>query len=230
MNNYFLSFFYFRYFTQSKFKNFMHRKHILFIIFIFFISPSKAQNFKAKLFLGAAGSQVSGDELSGFNKGSALLGLGVTYPVKSTSALSLQLYYLQKGSRKPSKLDQGDPSTYLMRLNYVESTITYDFSLSRKLYLRIGPSIGYLASFKEEDQDGPLGNRSKFSPIDISLAGALGFPFSNSWNFEFGYLQSILPIREHGSGETYYLNKGQYNSVITFTLVKSFGNKTEKSE
>ena len=53
---------------------------------------------------------------------------------------------------------------------------------------------------------------------------------SNSWNFEFGYLQSILPIREHGSGETYYLNKGQYNSVITFTLVKSFGNKTEKSE
>jgi hypothetical protein len=39
-----------------------------------------------------------------------------------------------------------------------------------------------------------------------------------------------LPIREHGSGETYYLNKGQYNSVITFTLVKSFGNKKEKSE
>jgi hypothetical protein len=204
----------------------------LFIIFLLVTLSSSliAQNFKAKLFLGAAGSQVSGDELSGYNKGSALLGLGVTYPLKSTSALSLQLYYLQKGSRKPSKLDQGDPSTYLMRLNYVESTITYDFSLSRKLYLRIGPSIGYLASFKEEDQDGPLGNRSKFSPIDISLAGALGFPFSNSWNFEFGYLQSILPIREHGSGETYYLNKGQYNSVITFTLVKSFGNKTEKSE
>jgi hypothetical protein len=96
--------------------------------------------------------------------------------------------------------------------------------------LRVGPSIGYLISSKEENQDGALGNRSKFSPVDISLAGALGFPFSNSWNFEFGYLQSVLPIREHGSGETLYLNKGQYNSVITFTLVKSFGNKTEKSE
>lgn len=208
----------------------MQRKHILIIIFIFIISPSKAQNFKAKLYAGAAGSQVSGDELSGYNKGSALFGLGVTYPIKSTSALSLQLSYLQKGSRKPSKLDQGDPTTYLMRLNYVESTISYDFSLSRKLYLRLGPSIGYLVSFKEEDQNGTLGNRSKFSPIDVSLAVALGFPFSKSWNFEFGFLQSALPIREHGSGETYYLNKGQYNSVINFTLVKIFGNKTEKSE
>jgi hypothetical protein len=208
----------------------MKLKYILALLFIFFLTTIKAQNFKAKLFLGAAGSQVSGDELSGFNKGTALLGLGVTYPIKATSALSLQLYYLQKGSRKPSKLDQGDPSTYLMRLNYIESTVTYDFSLSRKLYLRVGPSIGYLISSKEEDQDGLLGNRSKFSPADFSLAGALGFPFSNSWNFEFGYLQSLLPIREHGSGESYYLNKGQYNSVITFTLVKSFGNKTEKSE
>lgn len=208
----------------------MKLKHILLLLFIFFLKSLKAQNFKAKLYLGAAGSQVSGDELSGFNKGSALFGLGVTYPLKTTSAISMQLYYLQKGSRKPSKLDQGDPSTYLMRLNYIESTVSYDFSLSRKLYLRIGPSIGYLVSHREEDQDGILGNRSNFSPVDISLAGALGFPFSPSWNFEFGYLQSLLPIREHGSGETYYLNKGQYNSVITFTLVKSFGKKSEKSE
>ena len=208
----------------------MKLKYILVLLFIFFLTSVKAQNFKAKLFLGAAGSQVSGDELSGFNKGGALFGLGTTYPIKATSALSLQLCYLQKGSRKPSKLDQGDPATYLMRLNYIESSISYDFSLSRKLYLRVGPSIGYLISSKEEDQDGALVNRSKFSPVDISLAGALGFPFSSSWNFEFGYLQSVLPIREHGSGETYYLNKGQYNSVITFTLVKSFGNKKEKSE
>jgi hypothetical protein len=208
----------------------MKLKYTFLIIFILLSNIGKAQHFKAKLFIGAAGSQVSGDELSGFNKGSALLGLGVTYPIKATSALSLQLSYLQKGSRKPSKLDQGDPTTYLMRLNYIESTISYDFSLSRKLYLRMGPSIGYLVSFKEENQDGLLGNRSKFAPVDISLVGCLGFPFSNSWNFEFGYLQSILPIREHGSGETLFLNKGQYNSVITFTLVKSFGNKTEKSE
>jgi hypothetical protein len=208
----------------------MKLKYILVLLFIFFLTSVKAQNFKAKLFVGAAGSQVSGDELSGFNKGGALFGLGATYPIKATSALSLQLCYLQKGSRKPSKLDEGDPATYLMRLNYIESSISYDYSLSRKLYLRIGPSIGYLISSKEENQDGALGNRSKFSPVDISLAGALGFPFSNSWNFEFGYLQSVLPIREHGSGETLYLNKGQYNSVITFTLVKSFGNKTEKSE
>jgi hypothetical protein len=208
----------------------MKLNHILVLLFIFFLTSVKAQNFKAKLFLGAAGSQVSGDELSGFNKGGALFGLGVTYPIKATSALSMQLYYLQKGSRKPSKLDQGDPSFYLMRLNYIESTVSYDFSLNKKLYLRLGPSIGYLISSKEENEDGPLGNRSNFSPVDVSLAGILGFPFSRSWNFEFGYLQSLLPIREHGSGETLYLNKGQYNSVITFTLVKSFGNKTEKSE
>ena len=208
----------------------MKIKFLLLLSLLFSSSVLTAQNFKAKLYTGAAGSQVSGDELSGFNKGSALFGIGVTYPLKSTSAVSLQLYYLQKGSRKPNNLDQGDVTTYLMRLNYIESTISYDFSLSSKIYLRTGPSIGYLVSSKEENQDGILGNRTNFSPVDISLMGAIGCPFSNSWNFEFGYLQSLLAIREHGSGETYYLNKGQYNSVITFTLVKTFGNKTEKSE
>lgn len=208
-----------------------NRLFLFAFISISFISINcKSQNFIGKIYLGAAGSQVSGDELSGFNKGSALLGAGVTYPLKSTSAISMQLSYLQKGSRKPSKLDQGDPTTYLMRLNYIEGTFSYDFSFTRKIYLRLGPSIGYLVSFKEENQDGLLGNRSKFAPLDISAMGAIGFPFSNSWNFELGYLQSILPIREHGSGETLYLNKGQYNSVITFTLVKSFGKKSEKSE
>ena len=120
----------------------MKLKTILILSFILIQTNLSAQNFKAKLLLGAAGSQVSGDELSGFNKGSGLLGLGVSYPLNATSAMSMQVYYIQKGSRKPSKLDQGDPTIYLMRLNYSEVTISYDFSLSRKLYARMGPSIG----------------------------------------------------------------------------------------
>ncbi|MFM7016804.1 MAG: porin family protein [Bacteroidota bacterium] len=208
----------------------MNLRILLLFAFLSFGISLPAQNFNAKLILGAAGSQVSGDELSGFNKGTALFGASISYPLQTTSAVSMQLYYLQKGSRKPSKLDQGDPTTYLMRLNYIESTFSYDFSLSRKVYARMGPSLGYLVSSKEENQDGILGNRSKFSPIDVSVMGSLGVPFAPTWNFEFGYLQSLLPIREHGSGDTYYLNKGQYNSVITFTLVKTFNSKSEKGE
>ena len=34
--------------------------------------------------------------------------------------------------------------------------------------------------------------------------------------------QSVLPIRKHASGATYRLNRGQYNSVLAFTLMVEF--------
>lgn len=184
-----------------------------------------AQNFKGEVFAGAVGSQVSGDELSGFNKGGFAIGAGVRLAIDEKSSIGFRLGYIQKGSRKPSDEENGSPLFYLMRLHYIEMPILYRYKMGRKFYFEAGPSLGYLFSAHEEDQLGEMPYMKPFLKFDLSANGILGYPLGKNWDFQFGLLQSILPIREHGSGSTYRLNKGQYNTVITFEFLKTFGSK-----
>jgi Outer membrane protein beta-barrel domain len=195
------------------------------ILIIVFCQGVRAQNFKAELFGGVVGSQVSGDELSGFNKGGFALGAGVRLSIDEKSSIGFRLGYIQKGSRMPSGEDAGYPSFYLLRLHYLEMPILYRYRIGKKLYFEAGPSLGYLFSAHEEDQFGEMPYMKPFLKFDLSANGILGYPLGKNWDFQLGMIQSVLPIREHGSGTTYRLNKGQYNTVITFEFLKTFGSK-----
>jgi hypothetical protein len=204
----------------------MRRLSLITAILIFIIShKASAQNFKGELYGGAVGSQVSGDELSGFNKGGFAIGAGVRLSIDDKSSIGFRLGYIQKGSRKPSAEVDGVPSFYLMRLHYIEMPILYRYRMGKKLYFEAGPSLGYLFSVHEEDQLGDMPYMKPFLKFDLSANGILGYPLGKNWDFQFGLIQSVLPIREHGSGSTYRLNKGQYNTVITFEFLKTFGSK-----
>jgi hypothetical protein len=198
---------------------------ITFLLILASFLEVKAQNFKGEIYAGAVGSQVSGDELSGFNKGGFAIGAGVRLNIDEKSSVGFRLGYIQKGSRKPSAEVDGIPSFYLMRLNYIEMPILYRYRMGKKLYFEAGPSLGYLFSAHEEDQDGEMPYMKPFLKFDLSATGILGYPLGKNWDFQFGLIQSVLPIREHGSGSTYRLNKGQYNTVITFEFLKTFGSK-----
>jgi hypothetical protein len=78
----------------------------------------------------------------------------------------------------------------------------------------------------EEDENGVLNFRRPFSKYDLSVTGCLGYTQSKKLDFNLGYFQSIVPIREHSSGAVYRLNQGQYSSVLTFTLLYTL--RTEK--
>ncbi len=196
---------------------------ITMLLFWATIQTGSAQNFKGELFAGAVGSQVSGDELSGFNKGGIAIGAGVRLDLNEKSSIGFRIGYLQKGSRKPSAATDLAPTFYLMRLHYIEMPILYRYRLGNKLYFEAGPSLGYLFGAYEEDQDGEMAYMKPFLKFDLSMNGVLGYPLGKNWDFQFGGIQSILPIREHGAGSTYRLNKGQYNTVITFEFLKTFG-------
>jgi hypothetical protein len=202
---------------------------VIFAIIIIFILSGlgvlKAQNFKGEIYAGAVGSQVSGDELSGFNKGGFAIGAGVRLHIDEKSSIGFRLGYIQKGSRKPSAEENGIPSFYLLRLNYIEMPILYRYRTGKKLYFEAGPSLGYLFSAHEEDQFGEMPYMKPFLKFDLGATAILGYPLGKDWDFQFGFIQSVLPIREHGSGSTYRLNKGQYNTVISFEFMKTFGSK-----
>lgn len=186
---------------------------------------AESQNFKGEFFAGGVGSQVSGDQLGGFNKGGFTIGAGVRLKIDEKSSIGFQLGYIQKGSRKPSTLEDDLPSFYLLRLNYIEMPLLYRYRMGKKIYFEVGPSLGYLFSAHEEDQNGEMPYMKPFLKFDLSATVILGYPLGKNWDFQFGYIQSILPVREHGAGSTYRLNRGQYNTAITFEFLKTFGSK-----
>jgi hypothetical protein len=198
-------------------------------ILIFFLLSgtfAQAQKFSGEILGGAVGSQVSGDQLSGFNKAGIIAGGGVRTGLGENTSLGFRILYFQKGSRKPSKLDQGDPSYYRLRLNYIEVPVLLRFGLIKNFYAEAGISAGYLISSSEEDEDGELPLRKPFEKIDLSGALLLGYPVAKSIDFQLGIWQNILPVRSHGGNTVYRLNRGQYNTALTFTLLYSLKAKS----
>ena len=188
------------------------------LTFLAITLSAQGQRFTGELTGGMAGTQVSGDQLSGFDKGGIMAGAGVRMKLGKKSDLGFRILYFQKGSRKPSDLENGDPSYYLLRLNYLEVPILYRNKFYKKFFVEAGPSIGFLVGSSEQDQDGELQYRTEFNDIDFSAAVGLGYSFSPKTEFTFGYYQSLIPVRPHSGNAEYRLNQGQYNSSITFTF------------
>jgi Outer membrane protein beta-barrel domain len=205
-------------------------KFILFIVLTSLLLPftGKAQLFRAEITGGIAGSQVSGDELSGFNKAGIYTGLGVRSNLNKEFELGFRIIYFQKGSRQRLKSDEPDSSFYLLRLNYMEIPLTLRYAISKSFYIEAGPSLGYLVKSSEQDEQGELNFRRPFSKFDLSITGCFGYIITENLDFNLGYFQSIVPIREHASGAIYRLNQGQFSSVLTFTLLYTFKSKKEE--
>lgn len=206
----------------------MKKYTLLFLFTLAFHSAVVSQNFNGEILIGATGSQVTGDQLSGFNKGGFLAGIGVNYNLNENSSIGFRMKYIQKGSRKPTDVEKGDTKYYLLRLNYIEVPLFYHYLVGKKLYVELGPSLAYLSSNTEEDENGDIPFQIPFYIFDLSLGGAVGYPITDKWNFQFGYSQSIAPIREPINAVlTTYLNRGQYNSVISFELIYNFKKKKQ---
>ncbi len=89
-------------------------------------------NFGAGVMAGFAASQVHGDATAGFNK--LGLDLGSFIDVRRSNnfwGIRLEMRYIQKGSRKPANADNGDYTTWVKHLDYVEIPVLFDLNLGR---------------------------------------------------------------------------------------------------
>ena len=73
-------------------------KKALFLFLICSISfLVEAQNFEGGIIVGASTSQVSGDELAGFNKIGIMVGAFTNRKIKDFLQMQLELIYIQNG-------------------------------------------------------------------------------------------------------------------------------------
>lgn len=201
-------------------------KRIAILIGFFFLLGGglSAQQFEAGVRGGVSASQVSGDDLQGFNKPGIYFGIYTSIDINEKSRVTLEMNYVEKGSRKLAKPDEGIFSSYKMMLNYAEIPITYQYFFNPNFSVEAGPSFGVLLkrSDNEEDENGVLSVREPFDNYELAINAGFNYYINENWGGGIRYSQSVLPVREHRGGATYRLNRGQYISVVRFFVTYKF--------
>jgi len=101
---------------------------------LFVLNDSSAQNFKGRLAFGITATQISGDDLAGFNRAGFTFGIAAFLPVNEILATQLEMNFIQKGSREI--LEEGDSTFYQLRLNYIEVPILIDYQIKPKIHIQ----------------------------------------------------------------------------------------------
>ena len=173
-----------------------------------------SQKFNGGILGGINATQVFGDQWSGPNKAGLYLGAFVNRYFSNRSSLQLELDYIQKGSRKNPDASTGNYSTYLLRLNYIEMPVLYKYDFAEKGTLETGLSLGVLVHSYEEADGSTEVAGEEFDKIDFSFNLGAYYTIIKNFRINIRLAHSIIPIRPHSSGQTYRLNRGQYNQSI----------------
>jgi len=181
-----------------------------------------AQNFHAGITGGLSATQVAGDGLSGFNKAGVIIGGFVNRKLSESTALQMEIIFIQKGSRMPVQPDN-DNIFYVMRLSYFEVPLLFKWQATPKFNFEAGPSFGALVFSEEENELGVINGLPPFKKTEISGNIGLSYPLGEHLNVNSRFSTSILPIRPFPGGFSFaYFDRGQYNTVLMFTLQYQF--------
>jgi hypothetical protein len=197
------------------------------ILSVFIISLSLfgfSQKFNGGAMIGMAASQVAGDNYSGFNKVGPLGGFFVNLKPWDHSSFQFELYYVQKGSKKNANAVEGDYESYLLRINYIEVPLLYQFHLGW-FALEAGPSVAFTMSGYEETNSEDV-KADDFALATFQLNFGVVFTVAENWKFGIRTNNSMTNLRKDThTGHVRRIfpnNYGQFNDVIQFTFAYQF--------
>lgn len=194
------------------------KKEFLLFFLLTITSVSIAQNrFVPGVKLGLSASQVSGDNLAGFNKVGLIGGLTLTTKFNNKWSTQLEMIYLQKGSKAINKPSTVNYQYYLLQLNYIEVPILLQYH-QKKFTFEAGPGFGYLVREKEYNAFEEITGIRPFNKSEIAINLGVNYLLFNKFDIGWRYSNSISSIRSHVSGARVWYNLGQQNTVMAFTL------------
>ena len=199
----------------------MVKKFVFLLLCGFLAISSNSQNFGGGIIAGISTSQVSGDQLGGFNKAGFLVGAFTNKSISPLLSIQMEMTFIQKGSNNP-KMNENSISD--INLSYVEIPLLLKYHQSNTIAIEGGFETAFLISSSDNDIYGKISttNTREFNTTDIGIFIGLDYSISPRLILNGRISNSILPIRAHTSGAAFQLNKGQYNSVLSFALHYNF--------
>jgi hypothetical protein len=205
-------------------------KYLFFLLFSCFLSihHSIGQKFSLGIIGGVTSSQVSGDGFYGFAQFGAIAGADINYKINKKWSASFGLQFNQKGARTyPS---EKSTLVYRLRVNYVEAPLTLNYHIN-KLKISAGFYLGVKTNQKERTSFGAIIPERQFKQLDFGGQLGINYSFSENWQLELRFQNSLLPVRMHKSTQAYppalfilgdwhqnMLNKGQYYTSLSLVL------------
>lgn len=201
-------------------KTFIMKIKLLVVLLSLLLSNTLiAQSFHGGFRAGANASEVSGDNLGGLDKFGSYFSAYTFYPIANETFLKLEVMYSEKGSRAiPS--DKNQYYDYLFSLKYVEVPILVSKELSfitphlKNSFFNIGVSLSKLAKYKElENGNVDVMDIREFKPLELNFITYFEYNIYKDLFVNFGYSNSLTPIRPHINNQKSWNNYGQYHSV-----------------
>ncbi len=198
------------------------KRILLSVVLFFVIAFGFAQPFNGGAMIGFAATQVAGDTYSGFNKAGPIAGFFVNFHPVDHSSVQMELYYVMKGSQKNANAVEGDNESYLLRLNYIELPLLYQFHIGW-FAIEAGPSVAFLMSGYEE-KNGEDIKADDFATATLQLNFGVEFTVAKNWKIDIRTNNSVTNLRNetHTGQVRRFWSYGQYNDVLQLTLAYQF--------
>jgi len=198
---------------------------ILIVSVLFFSKLSKAQTFKSGVIAGFNVSQISGDDLGGYDKPGPVIGMFLNKEVKEKLQVEMQMIYIQKGSRKYPDVKNGDNTRYSLNLNYIEVPIIVKYKF-KKIFLVGGISNGVMFKQYVGNEYGAYpANTTATQPFhkwELSYNLGLSYPIGKNFEIEGKINHSLLPVRTNRPYELHWVDRGQFNDLLVWVLKYKF--------
>lgn len=190
------------------------------ILFILFSIQMQAQVFNGGLKAGMVVSQIAGDGFSGFEKVGVNGGFFIQYYLKPKVSLQMELAYIQKGSSHHSAPDDPASMSYLLRLNYIELPLLFQYHLD-PIVFEAGLSMDFLAGQLEEINSQPNDQGDAWEKMNLASVLGVQYKLSKKWSLSIRSINSINSIRKESvplNVKRYSRKFGAFNDAIALSL------------
>ena len=183
-----------------------------------FLNYGYAQKFEGGAVLGLVGSQVAGDQLSGYKKAGLNAGAWVSLPIGEKSKIQMELTYIQKGSRDNPDYEKGKYDRYLMRLGYVQLPVIYLYQYNNLFGFEAGLGMNFLLHSNEK-LNGYENSESPFSSTNLCITGGIFFRLTDLIRISLRTDNSLFSIRKNKvSGDVWrFWDHGQYSDALVLS-------------
>lgn len=190
-----------------------------------FIQTTSAQSFKSSAFVGFSMSQISGDNLGGYNKPGIVGGIAIERELSEKWNVEMQMMYIQKGSRKFPDLKNNDFTRYILNLNYIEVPLMFKYKFER-FKIELGLSNGLMYKSYVANETGPYpansDERMPFHKWELSYNLGVSFPLTKKFEICGRINHSLLPVRINRAYQLHWVDRGQFNDVLIWFIKYRF--------
>ena len=168
-------------------------KRLVVIAFIFLPFTLGAQDVKFHINPGFVISQIDGDSYGGYKKLGYSLGAGFRFVRSDKFEIDWSTRINQKGAREITPI-----SLFIVRLNYLESDLVFNYVLNQKVNFGAGAYTGFIMS-----ENAKIGYQDNgYRRLEIVPLARIGVRINEKIDINVRYSRSVYSIRKNCTGTT----------------------------